>query len=318
MSQEQSAQSTPAGKAHMYRVPERANDLALGILLTGQAQPDTPAVDHFKRFARQMGIDLSQLWLAETHGEPRTAALMVPGEGRICMLMLAPIRREAVVPIQAELVRRMVGQLDPTKVHMVQALIEPQQTLVQASLRMAGLKDLATLGYMQRGNLPRQRIRLNLSDQDITVHHWRQTHAKRFVTAIEATYQQTLDCPGLLGLRQIEDVVAGHMAAGVFDPRLWFALYQGTQPVGVMLLNTLAGHQSVELVYLGLAPAFRGQGLATRLLSYGMDLCGSRGAQSMLLAVDERNEPALHLYHRMGFERTGRKVALIQSLVKNT
>ncbi len=306
----------PIANTRMYRVAATDNNLALAILLTGQAEPHAPAVDHFKRFSRQMGIDLSELWLAETQGEPRTAALMVPGEGRICMLMLAPIRREAVVPVQAGLVQRMIEQVDRQRVHLIQALIEPEQTLVHASLQAAGLKDLAVLSYMQFRPLPRKRIRLHVSHLNLQVYPWRQANRERFARAILASYQQTMDCPGLLGLRHIDDVMDGHMAAGVFDPRLWFALYCGDEPAGVMLLNTLAGHQAVELVYLGLAPAFRGQGLATLMLRYGMDLCGSRGAQSMLLAVDERNEPAMHLYHRLGFQRTGRKLALIQSLLK--
>ena len=45
-----------------------------------------------------------------------------------------------------------------------------------------------------------------------------------FAETILQTYRDSLDCPGLNGVRQIEDIIAGHKASGEFDPALWFLL----------------------------------------------------------------------------------------------
>ena len=41
-----------------------------------------------------------------------------------------------------------------------------------------------------------------------------------FAAAIQESYRDTLDCPALSGLRDIEDVIAGHQSVGTFDPAL--------------------------------------------------------------------------------------------------
>src|SRR3712207_8951894 len=37
-------------------------------------------------------------------------------------------------------------------------------------------------------------------------------------------FRSSLDCPALNGVRDMEDVLAGHKASGEFDPALWFLL----------------------------------------------------------------------------------------------
>ena len=77
------------------------------------------------------------------------------------------------------------------------------------------------------------------------------------------SYQQSLDCPLLNGLREIGDVIAGHQASGEFNPRFWFVLSERDMPRGVVLLNRVPRTDTAELVYFGLAPAARGAGWAT-------------------------------------------------------
>ena len=33
------------------------------------------------------------------------------------------------------------------------------------------------------------------------------------------SYQETLDCPAMSGMRAVEDVIEGHKSVGVFDPQ---------------------------------------------------------------------------------------------------
>ena len=83
--------------------------------------------------------------------------------------------------------------------------------------------------------------------------------------------------------------------------------------MGVMLLAKLAPRQSVELVYLGVSLAWRGRGLARRMMTVALDDAARCGAVSILLAVDENNAPALRLYRSLSFRPTARKTAMIRT-----
>jgi ribosomal protein S18 acetylase RimI-like enzyme len=143
---------------------------------------------------------------------------------------------------------------------------------------------------------------------------WSQANRQTFAKAILASYEQTLDCPGLLGMRQIDDIIAGHMATGQFVPELWMALYREEEPAAVMLLGALPQRQALELVYLGVSVPFRRQGMARRLVDHAIHLAHRRRCNKLMLAVDEHNSPALKLYRSMHFIATARRTALVLAL----
>ena len=58
---------------------------------------------------------------------------------------------------------------------------------------------------------------------------WSPDTLEAIAALIEATYRDSLDCPALAGLRHIEDVMAGHKAAGLFSPHRWLLLLQAGQ-----------------------------------------------------------------------------------------
>jgi len=135
-----------------------------------------------------------------------------------------------------------------------------------------------------------------------------------FVRALDASYEQTRDCPKLRGLRATEDVIAGHKAAGRFEPDLWTLLRLDGEPAGVQLLAPVDEQGCVELVYLGLAPAARGRGLATLLIHQAYAACVGVGLPLLTLAVDRANDPAVRLYRGQGFYRVARRQALVRAI----
>jgi ribosomal protein S18 acetylase RimI-like enzyme len=139
-----------------------------------------------------------------------------------------------------------------------------------------------------------------------------ETHA-HFAATIAATYAQSLDCPLLNGMRDIEDVLAGHKSSGNFDPRLWALLCDGQTPLGALLLAPMQPGETLELVYLGLVPAARGRGLADVLMRQALAVA-ARGPGRLSLAVDSQNVPALKLYYRHGMQRAGAKLAMMRRL----
>jgi ribosomal protein S18 acetylase RimI-like enzyme len=150
-----------------------------------------------------------------------------------------------------------------------------------------------------------------------------ESHAA-FARTIVQTYQESLDCPALNGLRDIEDVIAGHKASGggpkAFDPAWWFLLRErDAEALAVLLLaRTTSPHAAAaELVYLGLVPAARGRGIGDVVMRQALHVVSAARGEtptSLALAVDGHNTRALRLYHRHGMRRVGSKRAFVRQL----
>jgi ribosomal protein S18 acetylase RimI-like enzyme len=296
------------------RVPAEQRRAVLGLLLTGRPRPGEPAVDQFMNYAMEQNLSLEELWAAYRGPEPVSSVLIMPSAGRTAMTFLSPLSTLQPRDV-ARLVRAACDAQDPARLRLLQAILDPWQELERQGLLAAGFTALANLVYMQRTvDGPPAGAQTLVLDPEIHVSHWSDAARPRFAAAILASYQQTLDCPGLVGLRGIDDIIEGHMASGQFAPDLWFALSRGDEPVGVMLLSLLPQRRAVELVYLGLAPAWRGRGLGARLLQHGLALAHRHRQPTMLLAVDDYNKPAVKLYQSMGFVVNAKKLAMIHAM----
>jgi len=134
---------------------------------------------------------------------------------------------------------------------------------------------------------------------------------RALASLLEQTYADTLDCPGLAGLRRADEILEGHRRGGRFDPSLWTLLRLDGVAAGALLLNAASHLQVLELVYLGLIPSARGRGLGRSLIDHAISIAVARRVRSIMLAVDEENTPALRLYRAAGFRRHARRAALV-------
>ncbi|MEM9882812.1 MAG: GNAT family N-acetyltransferase [Planctomycetota bacterium] len=311
------AGATPSYDASFRRATPVERPEAIAMLLTGRREASDAAVRPFLDFAAEHGLDLTDLWLGFEGRRLLATALVVPGVGRTAMLFASP----AVSNARAELTGRLVGHalahVEAGRFALVQALLEPGQDLQRRALEAGGMRHLAELAYMHRrgqavGPLPPPK----LDGRPLQAVTWSEAERPRFADAIESSYESTLDCPGLLGLRDIDDVIAGHMATGRFDPRRWtvWSDPDDGRPVAVVLLNESAAARGYELVYLGVCPHARGRGLSRPLMRRALDVTADLGAYAELfLAVDDANAPALRLYGGLGFRVSHRKTALIHT-----
>lgn len=309
--------TNPGGEAlRLERVPPARQREALAVLLTGHAAGGDTAVDQFLRFAQEQALDLSELWAAiDPHDRLRAAMLLVPSAGRTAMAFTSPVAGRDQLALHARLADTACLAQDGRRIRLVQSLLDPHQVNERRALERADFQPLATLIYMQRAAEPASR-RPTPPDlgEGFEVTHGHDSARPLFASVIAASYEGTLDCPGLLGLREIDDVIDGHRGTGRFHPDLWFAWRRDGEPVGVMLLSEVPQRRALELVYLGIAQPWRGHGLARRALHLAFDLASQRGATNIVLAVDERNTPALNLYRALAFRPTGRKTAMIRPL----
>lgn len=182
-----------------------------------------------------------------------------------------------------------------------------------------GLRRLAILAYMERPVPKRNSIPQPVFPDDVRIERYRSEHRKQLEQLLLKTYDRTLDCPGLAGLRRPADVVEGHMYSGIFKPEWWVLVRErkSDRLIGVSLLNGSAGSGSIELVYLGVIPDVRGRGIGRALLQHGLRMIAGSRERNVVLAVDESNAPALDIYEDLGFHRTIRRVALVRKLDEN-
>jgi ribosomal protein S18 acetylase RimI-like enzyme len=271
-------------------------------------------VDHFLEYAKQSRVDPArQVQAVDGRGQIIGMCLWVPSPGRTA-LIFAPNMREhphTAKPTAAS-VKQALEEAAAAGVVLVQAMIEPGDTLGRETFESAGLWLLAKLQYMERR--PPLMVPTVTLPTGIRLEPYSAGTHELFKRTIQESYRDTLDCPALSGLRDMEDVIAGHQAVGPFDPQLWSLVMEHHRPLGVMLLADVVARNALELVYLGLVPEARGRGLGRALMNRVLAIAARRGFALASCAVDAANEPAAKLYRRCGFTRVAERLALIKRL----
>jgi hypothetical protein len=118
---------------------------------------------------------------------------------------------------------------------------------------------------------------------------------------VERTYQGSLDCPALDGVRRIADVLEGYRAIGIFDPTRWIIARHREQDIGCLLLADHPRDHQWELVYMGVVPEARGHGWGVAIARHAQWLARQAGRKRLVLAVDAANLPAIAVYAAAGF-----------------
>jgi ribosomal protein S18 acetylase RimI-like enzyme len=270
-------------------------------------------LSEFLIFARDRRINLESLWVAENGGSLLWALLPVLSPGRT-MLLFSSAQPSSKLQERAAglLVEEVCARFAEQGMQLAQALLDPKERTARSIFEARGFHALAQLDYLHV--LVRRRLPAPLTPPGLAWETYSPASHARFAATILATYESSLDCPALNGLRDVEDIIAGHQATGEFDPSLWFLLSEASEPRGVLLLNPTPRSDSVELVYLGLAAAGRGRGLGDLLMKRGLSEVSQRGRSQLTLAVDAANPPALKLYYRHGLHRLCSKVAMMRKL----
>ncbi|MEI8214013.1 MAG: GNAT family N-acetyltransferase [Planctomycetota bacterium] len=132
---------------------------------------------------------------------------------------------------------------------------------------------------------------------------YRELAWSRWCHLIEQTYTGSLDIPGLAGLRSIDNTLAGYADGIPEQKRAWWSVWEAGIPVGCMLV-TPVGPSTGELTYLGLVPGARGRGFGAEMLRFVGNWMLDQKRERLVLAVDERNKPAISTYQKFGLRVT--------------
>jgi RimJ/RimL family protein N-acetyltransferase len=295
----------------------------------------TPGVDpseaglRFLKRAREHGIALDLFWaVLDGLGRVRQSALVVPQAGRTAMLFLSGIGEEARYGGREEQFGERVavirGAIRGTTdalgdgVHLVQSLPAPEEWWAVEAFQGAGMLRLGDLAYLRRPL--RSPAGAGIASpawpegvEVVPMTSLDDPDARRTLReALERTYIDTLDCPGLCEMRETDDVIDSHRATGEADPSLWWIVFLNGWPEGCVLLSPCPDQDSVELVYMGLGPGLRGRGLAAGLLARAIERAQRTRLSHVVCAVDEKNEPARALYARLGFSAYAHRIAFVR------
>jgi ribosomal protein S18 acetylase RimI-like enzyme len=276
---------------------------------------DSKRARRFLAFAEKSGMSLEHLWCAFDEAQTIRATVMgTLNPGRTAMLFASRPKSREELETTGKVIDATCRGLRKAGVGLAQSLIPPENPLELEAFQAGGLKKIATLTYMER-TVPRRRERIDGQlPSELRLESYRPEHRARLEALLAETYRDTLDCPGLARLRKPSDVVEGHMKSGIFKPEWWVFLMKDDTPVGISMMNVSKTKEAIELVYLGLIPEARGHGTGSALMAHSLRKVSGSPQKTVVLAVDDSNEPASKIYEHFGFRSTARRHAFVRSL----
>ena len=273
----------------LCRLPadDRADQMEVLSSAIGSGEGRSSGLLGAYRNGRLVGAVFSQVQPGKTAAvwPPRA----VPGEPRIT---------------SEKLLEAACDFLENQDICIAQALIATDSAFDKVLLRSGGFEPLAELLYLVSlqedfpDAPPSGPLRFepyNADDHD------------RLVRIIEATYEQTLDCPRLGGVRRIEDVLAGYRCVGSFDPENWLTVRHCGNDVGCLLLADHPGYDNIELLYMGVVASARRNGWGMDITRHAQWIAAEATRQRLVLAVDAANSPAIDMYTTVGFQTWDRR-----------
>ena len=280
------------------------------LMAADSGEPSAPRAATLRRlWRRHRGAGGALLWQARRARRCVAAAMVVPNPGRFGMLLHSRCGSAGVDPVAlATLVGRLSAAARDDGLVFVQALVHPEAAADIAMLESAGMVHLAELIYMRLDLLAGPDAGDGPGQPPAGPDPWTWRGCGEFTEselceAMALTYEGSMDCPSLSGVRSIGDVLAGHKVSGVFRPSWWWLVERDGKPAGCILVNGAASPQAAEIVYAGVAPAFRGQGLARAMVLRAAAQARRDTYYAVTLAVDSRNPRAVALYEAVGFRR---------------
>lgn len=303
------------------------------------------------RNAARHGIDLDLVW--GVLGDPkldqpivRQVCMVVPGAGGTGMCFVSSPKQggiagsesqreaqkafgsesEQIKEISASLMVAIedLSVADQNRVKIAQILFEPKQAWTHAVCQQASMTCVGTLDYLRMDFGKTRHLDRPSNDwgEGIVVRAIRNLSmdsvdgdGSLLIRALERSYEGTLDCPELCGMRSMTDVLESHRSTGDFDPSRWWLMLKDGDPVGCCLLTHCPPSESVELVYLGLGPEVQGRGLGKRLLAHALGSLRIKDTvHEVTCAVDRRNTPASNVYMSLGFQRFDARVGYVRQV----
>lgn len=299
-------------KIEIFDADDSRAEAAIHSVLTHENQNVPTSRDEVDGFLDAVAIQGLKLWpiaQAKRHRRVVTSAVTILSPGKTGLIMLAASDRHESDRLAAiATLRRLCDEAWQSDVSLMQVLLQPHDPISQV-LADSGFSFLAELVYLQRSadQFPNPNQSTPVLDY-VTFSPSTEAH---FLTTLERTYTDSLDCPGMSGLRKIRDVLIGHRHTGVFQKHLWMLAKSGDKWVGILLLTEIPGRACLEIAYVGVDPDARGCGIGDALVRKAIEVAWEEEKSHVTLAVDHTNTFACELYARWQFTELARRRAWI-------
>jgi ribosomal protein S18 acetylase RimI-like enzyme len=198
--------------------------------------------------------------------------------------------------VEDALLRHGNRWLQSLGVKLAQTVLARDQVDLATPLLRNEFRHITTLLYLRHG-LSQRRAPTPILDFET----YSTCSLDVFVATLERTYEDTLDCPEINGVRNMDEILAGHRAQGIHNPEHWWLARRHGKPVGVVLAARISEWEGWDLSYVGVVPEARGQGFGRQLTTQALLAAHQEGANELTLSVDRRNLPARNVYRRLGF-----------------
>jgi mycothiol synthase len=234
-------------------------------------------------------------------GEKRLGAMVclpVPGAGALIWPPQSTSPTNAT-EIEDYLLEYGCSWLRRLGVKLAQCLVVPNEKYLAETLLRNGFTHITNLDYLRHELHIPQKWRQ--AENRYTYKTYAQCNHALFHKVLLQTYVDTLDCPEVNGVREIQEIIEGHRSQGLFDPERWWLAFDASVPIGVILLTEVLDWNGWDLSYLGVVPAYRRQGAGREFTRKALLEASQANAGQLTLALDVRNTPASRLYRSMGF-----------------
>jgi mycothiol synthase len=291
--------------------PEK-EDQALRLVLVGLEESQViHQVAMLRASVRRQPLSGYRTWGAFRGQELVGAILLQTQPGRTAVVW--PPRLDASEsPATAKLLlQTCIDLLSPLEFRMAQALLPADAGTDAELLAAAGFQHVSDLLYL-----------VCLSDEfpasqpcpALRFEPYSSRLHKPFASIVNATYEDSCDCPAVNGVRSIDEILEGYRATGSFDPQRWFLVSHQDKHIGCLILTDYSEHATWELIYMGLEPSARGHGWGVEIVRHAQWLCGQALRNRLVLAVDAANDPALRMYAAAGFRTWDKTSVFIRVL----
>lgn len=294
------------------------------LLRAAESWPESQRASQLADVMRTQGSTPPRFVLLATETTERTvlpisAVLVECLPGRAAVVMTPQI--EAALPNEEraaearDILLALDGALQAEKILLAQTLTHARTDEATGWFQAAGYQlvgDLLYLGAELRLSATRKIPGIPIEQLELIPHS--PDDVDRWVPLIDRTYEKTLDCPAVDGLRPTSDVLLGYRDIGQQRDDWWFIARHAGQDVGCLLLADHRPASHAELVYMGLVPKARGRGWGVHLALQAQQIAVTSGAEHLILSVDAANMPALRHYQAAGFHFWEQRTILVKSL----
>jgi len=277
------------------------------------AEEQSARLEEALRSVERGSLNIDMLLLAEEGDMPIGAALMMRQADGVALVWPPVISCQAddVESVERGLMQRLCQEMDEIGTKFAQCLLAPDDAVESTLLERHGFEHATDMFFLAR-TLTASDREMGPIANDLDHQIYDESMTRELGSIIERTYIGSLDCPFFNDTRTGQDAIASHRLSGCFDPAGWRIYRRGSENIGVLMMNEHPDQDAIELVYFGILPEFRGQGLGREVLTDGVHAASLTGRSVLFLAVDCGNIYANALYSELGFVELARRRVMLR------